>query len=134
MQKIKQLSKDQKIAVALIGSFLVVLLMYAVNGYYLNRTGTLKTDFILNYTETEKLTVNGFAVRDENRVNEGSNACLLHKEDGFVYVPVISDCENVSKNLHIFLVVHLSLIVYILLYENRAKRFQKMKIILIIFP
>lgn len=98
MQKIKQLSKDQKIAVALIGSFLVVLLMYAVNGYYLNRTGTLKTDFILNYTETEKLTVNGFAVRDENRVNEGSNACLLHKEDGFVYVPVISDCENVSKN------------------------------------
>ena len=96
--KEKQLNKDKLIAAVLIGSFLVVLLMYAVNGYYQSRTGTLETDFILNYTEVQKLTVNGFAVRDESKVVDGKNVCLLQKEDGYVYIPVISDCENVSKN------------------------------------
>lgn len=98
MQEKKQHSRDYKIAAVLLGSFLVVLLMYAVNGYYLNRNGTLETEFILNYTETAKLTVNGFAVRDESKIVDGKNACLLSKNDGYVYVPVISESENVSKN------------------------------------
>lgn len=98
MQEKKQHSKDYKIAAVLLGSFLVVLLMYAVNGYYLNRNGTLETEYILNYTETTKLTVKGFALRDENKISDGKNTCLLSKDDAFVYVPIISDCENVSKN------------------------------------
>lgn len=98
MQEKKQHSRDFKIAAVLLGSFLVVLLMYAVNGYYLNRNGTLETEFILNYTETSKLTVNGFAVRDESKISDGKNTCLLEKSDNYVYVPVISESENVSKN------------------------------------
>lgn len=98
MKRIKELSNDAKIAIVLLCAFLVVLLMYAVNGYYLNRNGTLETEYIVNYSEHSALTVSGFAVRDENRTVSGKNACLLDKNDDYVYVPVISDSENVSKN------------------------------------
>ncbi|MBQ7294948.1 MAG: hypothetical protein IJW86_02015 [Clostridia bacterium] len=95
-QKIK-LNKDAKIAVVLIGAFLVVLCMYAVNAFYLSHNGTLETEFILNYNENSSLAVNGFAVRDESKIVDGKNTCLLSKNDNYVYVPVISDSENVSK-------------------------------------
>lgn len=94
----KKLSKDAKIAISLIGAFLVVLAMYAVSSFYNNTTGEIEIEFILNYTEKATLDVNGFAVRDENKASGGKNALVLYKDENLFYVPVISDGENVSKN------------------------------------
>jgi hypothetical protein len=58
---------------------------------------------------------------------------LFCKDNALIYPTIIEFhqyCVEVIKIVH----NALSLFVYILLYENRAKRFQKMKNILIIFP
>lgn len=97
MKKHKKLNKDAKIAALLLSAFFVVLLMYAVNAFYLSSNGTLETEFLISYNENNRLAVNGFAVRDESKLVDGKNTCLLSKNDSYIYVPVISDSENVSK-------------------------------------
>lgn len=92
MKQKKKLSKDSKIAIALISAFTIIVFMYIVDAFYNNHTGTIETEYILSYSENDTLNVNGFAVRDENE------SSILYKQDGLVYVPVISDSENVSKN------------------------------------
>lgn len=98
MEQLKKLGKDKLIALCLVGAFIVVVLMYGVNAFYSDYTGEIATEFIVNHTESAKLTVNGFAVRDENMNVGGTNMSILYKNDDYVYVPVISDSENVSKN------------------------------------
>ncbi len=98
MKQSKKLGKDAKTAIILLSAFLVVLAMYAVSAFYNNSTGDIETEFILNYSENATLDVSGFAVRDENKTLDNKNTSLLYKDDTLVYVPVISDSENVSKN------------------------------------
>lgn len=92
MKQFKKLSKDAKTTLILVLAFVVILLMYAVNAFYNNYTGKIETEYIFSYSEYDTLNVEGFAVRDE------SSDEVLYKQDGLVYVPVISDSENVSKN------------------------------------
>ncbi len=98
MKSKSKLSKDAKIALCLFGAFFIVVLMYLVNGVYSDFTGEIETEYILNYSEYETLKVNGFAVRDESKTIDGKNTSVLYKNDDLVYVPIISDSENVSKN------------------------------------
>ncbi len=91
-------TKDTKIALGLVGTFILMLALYAVTNLYSHHTGKLETEYILPYSETQKVSVNGFAVRDENTVIGGRNASVFYKDDSLVYVPVISDSENIGKN------------------------------------
>lgn len=93
-----KLSKDGKIAVILGSIFALFVGVYLVVGFYSGYTGKLETEFIISYSEYDSLKVNGFAVRDEGSVAEKNNGAVLYKQEGLVYVPVIDDGENVSKN------------------------------------
>lgn len=92
MKQFKKLSKDTKTTIVLLLAFAVVLTMYAVNAFYNNYKGKIETEYIVSYSEHDTIEVKGFAVRDE------SSSAVLYKKDGLVYVPIISDSENVSKD------------------------------------
>ena len=91
-------TKDTKIAFGLIGAFVFMLVLYGVTNLYSHYTGKLETEYILPYSETQKVSVKGFAVRDENIIIDGKNVSVFYKDDSLVYVPVISDSENIGKN------------------------------------
>jgi hypothetical protein len=91
-------TKDTKIAIGLVGAFVLMLALYGVNSLYNNRTGKLETEYIFPYSETQSVSINGFAVRDENTDADGKNRSVFYKDDDLVYVPVISDSENIGKN------------------------------------
>lgn len=93
-----KMTKDTKIALGLIGTFVFMLALYFVTNSYSHYTGKLETEYILPYSETQKVSAHGFAVRDENTVVDGKNISVFYKDDNLVYVPVISDSENISKN------------------------------------
>lgn len=91
-------TKDTKIAIGLVAAFVLMLALYGINSLYNNRTGKLETEYIFPYSETQSVSVNGFAVRDENISVDGKNTSIFYKDDELVYVPVISDSENIAKN------------------------------------
>lgn len=91
-------TKDTKIALGLIGTFVFLLALYGITNLYSHYTGRLETEYILPYSETQKVSAEGFAVRDENIVVDGKNVSIFYKDDSLVYVPVISDSENIGKN------------------------------------
>lgn len=91
-------TRDTKIAFGLIGAFVFMLVLYGITNLYSHYTGKLETEYILPYSETQKVSADGFAVRDENAVVNGKNVSIFYKDDSLVYVPVISDSENIGKN------------------------------------
>jgi hypothetical protein len=91
-------TRDTKIAFGLIGAFVFMLALYGVTNLYSHYTGKLETEYVLPYSETQKVFAVGFAVRDENTVVNGKNVSIFYKDDSLVYVPVISDSENIGKN------------------------------------
>lgn len=93
-----KLKKDAKIAISLVAAFFLMVALYAADAVYSNYTGKLETEYIIPYSETQTVTVEGFAVRDENVNISGKNSSIFYKDDNLVYVPVISDSENVGKN------------------------------------
>ena len=93
-----KLNKDSKTALILVGAFVLMLVLYGVDSIYKKHTGRLETEYILPYSEVQTVSVKGFAVRDENISADGKNISVLYKDDSLVYVPVISDSENISKN------------------------------------
>lgn len=93
-----KLNKDSKTALILVGAFVLMLVLYGVDAIYKNHTGKIETEYILPYSEVQTVSVKGFAVRDENISVEGKNTSVFYKDDSLVYVPVISDSENISKN------------------------------------
>ena len=93
-----KLNKDAKIAISLVAAFFLMVALYAADAVYSNYTGKLETEYILPYSETQTITVDGFAVRDEDISNSGKNISIFYKDDSLVYVPVISDSENIGKN------------------------------------
>ena len=93
-----KLKKDAKIAISLVVAFFIMVALYAVDAVYSNYTGKLETEYSLLYSETRTVNVNGFAVRDENINVSGKNTSIFYKDDAYVYVPVISDSENIGKN------------------------------------
>ena len=93
-----KLKKDAKIAISLVVAFFIMVALYAVDAVYSNYTGKLETEYSLLYSEIQTVNVNGFAVRDENINISGKNTSIFYKDDAYVYVPVISDSENIGKN------------------------------------
>lgn len=93
-----KLNKDAKIAISLVAAFFLMVALYAADAAYGNYTGKLETEYILSYSETQTVSVDGFAVRDENINVGGKNTSIFYKDDTLVYVPVISDSENIGKN------------------------------------
>lgn len=93
-----KLNKDAKIAISLVAAFFLMVALYAADAVYSSYTGKLETEYILPYNETQTVSVNGFAVRDENISVSGKNTSIFYKDDSLVYVPVISDSENIGKN------------------------------------
>ncbi len=91
-------SKDKKIVIGMLVAFGLLVVLYFTQHIYSNSTGKLEFEYALSYTQEEKLNVKGFAVRDENRVENGKNISLLYKDDNKVYVPVLNDSANVGKN------------------------------------
>ena len=91
-------TRDTKIAFGLIGAFVFMLALYGVTNLYSHYTGKLETEYVLPYSETQKVSAVGFAVRDENTVVNDKNVSIFYKDDSLVYVPVISDSENIGKN------------------------------------
>ena len=91
-------AKDTKIAIGLVAAFVFMVALYGINSLYNNRTGKLETEYIFPYSETQSVSVKGFAVRDENISVNGKNTSIFYKDDNLVYVPVISDSENIAKN------------------------------------
>lgn len=93
-----KLKKDAKIAICLVAAFFLMVALYAADAAYSHYTGRLETEYILPYSETQTVDVEGFAVRDEYKSVSGKNASIFYKDDSLVYVPVISDSENIGKN------------------------------------
>ena len=91
-------TKDTKIAIGLIGAFIFMVVLYGISSLYNNHTGKLETEYIIPYSEVQSVSVKGFAVRDENINIDGKNTSVFYKDDNLVYVPVISDSENIAKN------------------------------------
>ncbi|MBQ9912764.1 MAG: hypothetical protein IJO73_00895 [Clostridia bacterium] len=91
-------SKDKKLVLIMLSVFAVLAVLYAAQYVYSKSTGEIEYEYALKYTQEEKLSVKGFAVRDENRVKDGKNISVLLKESDKVYVPVLSDSANVGKN------------------------------------
>ncbi len=97
LSKKLNLTKDQKIALCMLVAFVVLALLYTAQNIYSKSTGKIKYEYAFRYTQQEKLSVRGFAVRDENRIKNGKNISLLVKDDDKVYVPVLTDSTNVGK-------------------------------------
>ncbi len=91
-------SKDKKIVLIMLISFAVLAVLYAAQYVYSKSTGKIEFEYALKYTQEEKLNVKGFAVRDENRINDGKNISILRKDSKKVYVPVLTDSANVGKD------------------------------------
>ncbi len=93
-----KLNKDAKIAISLVAAFLLMVALYVADGAYSHYTGKLETEYVLSHSEIHSIKVDGFAVRDEDISVSGKNTSIFYKDDSLVYVPVISDSENIGKN------------------------------------
>ncbi len=90
--------KGQKFSVAVLILVTVSIFLYIIQGVYFDKTGKIETEFALRTTQKEVLSVDGYAVRDENRNSDGKNTSILYKKTDKVYVPVVSDSVNVAVN------------------------------------
>ncbi len=90
--------KGQRFSVAVLILVTVSIVLYIVQGIYFDKTGKIETEFALKTVQKEVLSVNGYAVRDENRNSDGKNSSILYKKTDKVYVPVVSDSVNVAVN------------------------------------
>lgn len=91
-------NNDKKIAIILAISLAFCLVLYGVNYFYQTSNGDVQTEYALKYTHKELLVVEGFAVRDENKTENSKNTSVLYKAENKVYLPVVSDGDNVAKN------------------------------------
>lgn len=93
------ISKKDKKLLAIIGiGFGVLVVMYLIHNIYTSYTGKVVTEFALNYTQVESVFVEGFAVRDEGEKKGKKNTSFLYKKNDKIYVPLVDDSANVSKN------------------------------------
>lgn len=87
-----------KIELFMLCAVIVIVGFYATDYFFSRSTGEIKTEPALIYTYKDVIEVDGFAVRDEAHISGDTNLSVLTKDEGKVYVPVIKDGENVSKN------------------------------------
>ncbi len=90
-------TKSFKTTVAILVVAASIVLLYAVQGVYLDYVGKLETEYIFETTDKQVVTVEGFVVRDENRSENSQNTSILKKNDSRVYVPIVSDSASVAK-------------------------------------
>ena len=75
----------------------VIVLAYAVQGFYFSYTGSVETEYIFETDDKQVVTAEGFVVRDENRTQNKKNISILEKSGDRTYVPVVSDSASVAK-------------------------------------
>ena len=90
--------KDKKLLKIIGIAVGVLVVMYIIHNVYTNYAGKLITEFALNYTQEETISVDGFAIRDEGTEKGKKNSSFLYKNDNKIYVPLVDDSANVSKN------------------------------------
>ena len=90
--------KDKKLLKIIGITVGVLIVMYMIHNVYTNYAGKVVTEFALNYTQEETISVDGFAVRDEGTKKGKKNSAFLYKNDNKIYVPLVDDSANVSKN------------------------------------
>ncbi len=90
--------KDKKLLKIIGIAAVVLVLMYIIHNTYTSYAGKLITEFALNYTQEESISVEGFAIRDEGTKKGKKNSSFLYKNDNKIYVPLVDDSANVSKN------------------------------------
>lgn len=90
--------KDKKLLKIIGIASVVLVFMYLIHSVYTNYTGKLVTEFALNYTQEECISVEGLAIRDEGTKKGSKNSSFLYKNDNKTYVPLVDDSANVSKN------------------------------------
>lgn len=97
MKRMKK-SKDFKTVVILLSVAAAIVLIYVIQGIYFSYSGKVVTEYIFETTDKQVVSVDSFAVRDENRTGGKKNISILTKSDSRVYVPAVSDSESVAKN------------------------------------
>lgn len=60
----------------------VIVLAYAVQGFYFSYTGSVETEYIFETEDKQVVTAEGFVVRDENRTQNKKNISVLEKAEG----------------------------------------------------
>ena len=78
--------KDKKLLKIIGIASVVLVFMYLVHSVYTNYTGKLVTEFALNYTQEECISVEGFAIRDEGTKKGSKNSSFLYKNDNKIYI------------------------------------------------
>lgn len=88
--------KGKKAATGILIFVAFTLILYVVQSLYFDKSGIAETEYVLNYIQKDVIEVDGFAVRDEYREENGLNKLILYKNSNKVYVPIISDSEGVA--------------------------------------
>lgn len=88
--------KGKKVAVGILAFVAVTLVLYIAQFFYFDKTGITETEYVLNYTQKDVVEVEGFAVRDEYKEENGVNSLILYRDKNKVYVPIISDSSGVA--------------------------------------
>ena len=57
----------------------VIVLAYAVQGFYFSYTGSVETEYIFETEDKQVVTAEGFVVRDENRTQNKKNISVLYE-------------------------------------------------------
>ncbi|MCM1363471.1 MAG: hypothetical protein NC122_02375 [Faecalibacterium sp.] len=75
-----------------------IVLGYIVQGLYFRCTGAIRTEYIFETDYDEVISIDGFVIRDEMKMKDGTNKAILTKSSNGVYSPVVSDGGSVAKN------------------------------------
>ena len=89
-------NKDKRTVKIILIVFAVVVLAYIAQDLYFGYTGPVQTEKLYPVKDHQIVSVQGFAVRDENRTENGKNISILSLRPDKVYIPIINDSASVS--------------------------------------
>ena len=88
--------RDKKTVTIILIVFAVIVLAYIAQDLYFGYTGPVQTTFLYPTTDHKNVAVQGFAVRDEARYENGKNISILTMQSNKVYIPIVSDSASVA--------------------------------------
>ncbi|MBQ7598141.1 MAG: hypothetical protein IJU56_06135 [Clostridia bacterium] len=89
-------NKDKRTVKIILIIFAVVVLAYIAQDLYFGYTGPVQTEKLYPVKDHQIVSVQGFAVRDENRTQNGKNISILSLRSDKVYIPTVSDSASVA--------------------------------------
>ena len=88
--------RDRKIVLIILIVFCVIVLAYLARSLYFGYTGPVQTEYLYPTVDNQNVSVQGFAVRDESRYENGKNISILTMQTNKVYIPTVSDSASVA--------------------------------------